>query len=50
MSELDAGADDGAGVEDAAGAAAAGADEVSELLVPDEGLLLSPEDFGLALP
>jgi hypothetical protein len=49
LSELDAGVD---GVE--AGALAAGAVELESddglLLVSDEELLLSPDDFGLALP
>jgi hypothetical protein len=49
LSELGAGAE-GAGVEAVVEAAAAGVDEVSELLVLDDVLLLSPEDFGLALP
>jgi hypothetical protein len=49
LSELDAGAE-AVGVEDAAGAAAAGVDEVSELPELDDVLLLSPDDFGLALP
>jgi hypothetical protein len=48
LSELDAGA--AAGVEGVAGAVAAGVEEVSELLELDDVLLLSPEDFGLALP
>jgi hypothetical protein len=38
-------------VEAAAGAAAGGVDEVSELLEPDDdALLVSLDDFGLALP
>jgi hypothetical protein len=37
-------------VEAAAGAAAAGVDEVSDLLEPEDGLFGSLDDFGLALP
>ena len=49
MSELEAGADEAAGVDDAG--AEADVDEVSTLLPePDDGLLPSFEDFGLALP
>jgi hypothetical protein len=47
LSELEA----VAGVEDAAGAGAAGVDEVSVLLLDlDDEPLLSLADFGLALP
>jgi hypothetical protein len=46
LSEVEFGADAGAGADDGAGAEA-GVDEVSEL---PELPLLSPEDFGLALP
>jgi hypothetical protein len=50
LSELEAGADEAAGVDDDAGVEA-DVDEVSTLLPePDDGLLPSFEDFGLALP